>query len=508
MTARPDPRIGTELGPYRIESVIGRGGMGVVYLATHSGLDRKVALKLLTPDYADDEGFRARFLRESKLAASIDHPNIIPVYDAGEIEGTFYLAMRYVEGVDLETRLRSGPLASRETVHLLAQVASALDAAHEAGLVHRDVKPANILIASGKGVDRDDHAYLTDFGLTKHRGSQTGLTRAGGFIGTLEYIAPEQIEGKAVDGRADQYALAAIAVACLTGTPPYPRDSDVAIINAHLHDPPPSVALRRAELPAAVDAVIARGLAKKPEDRYPDCKAFVDDLRASLGVTETQDRPRPAGVRDRRVPFVVGSLLVVALVGVAGFGLASRGGAVPSASPTADLAVTSPSASVEPSPTQDAFPNSDETDLINQLPLGLRSECVRGSYKSVDSSSLSWIPTSSVDCPLAATVGANEILVRRFRGLGGDAHELLDYLGGSVRARLGDCSTSTTAYDRWEIGGADVGTVLCYTEGASGDAILYWSYDGRNAVVKATNKRGDSGALYGFFEQYARFMSP
>ncbi len=266
--------------------------MGVVYLATHTGLDRKVALKLLTPDYADDEGFRARFLRESKLAASIDHPNIIPVYDAGEIEGTFYLAMRYVEGVDLETRLRQGALTPRQSVHLLAQVASALDAAHEAGLVHRDVKPANILIASGKGVDRDDHAYLTDFGLTKHRGSQTGLTRAGGFIGTLEYIAPEQIEGKAVDGRADQYALAAIAVACLTGNPPYPRDSDVAIINAHLHDPPPSVFLRRAELPVAVDAVVARGLAKQPDDRYPDCKAFVDDLRAAFGRHRNAD-PAP-----------------------------------------------------------------------------------------------------------------------------------------------------------------------------------------------------------------------
>ena len=193
--------------------------------ATHTGLDRKVALKLLTPDHADDEAFRARFLRESKLAASIDHPNIIPVYDAGELEGTYFIAMRYVEGVDLETRLRSGPLGPREAVHLLAQVASALDAAHDAGLVHRDVKPANILIASGKSVDRDDHAYLTDFGLTKHRGSQTGLTRAGGFIGTLEYIAPEQIEGRAVDGRADQYALGAIAVACLTGEPPFPRDS-------------------------------------------------------------------------------------------------------------------------------------------------------------------------------------------------------------------------------------------------------------------------------------------
>ncbi len=206
---RPDPRVGTELGPYRIEAVIGRGGMGVVYLATHSGLDRKVALKLLTPEYADDEGFRARFLRESKLAAAIDHPNIIPIYEAGQIDGTFFLAMRYVEGIDLQRRLVSGPLDPRNATAIVAQVASALDAAHSAGLVHRDVKPGNVLLAPSQALDGSDHVYLTDFGLTKQRGSQSDLTQAGGFLGTLDYIAPEQIEGKAVDGRADQYALAA-----------------------------------------------------------------------------------------------------------------------------------------------------------------------------------------------------------------------------------------------------------------------------------------------------------
>ena len=214
-TPRPDPRIGTDLGPYRIEALVGRGGMGVVYRATDQRLGRPVALKLLAPGLADDDTFRKRFVHESQMAAAIDDPNIIPVYEAGEIDGAFFIAMRFVDGVDLESRLRAGALEPRETIHLLAQVASALDAAHARGLVHRDVKPGNVLIAAGSTLDRPDHVYLTDFGLTKFRGTQTGMT--GGFLGTLAYIAPEQIEGRDVDGRADQYSLACLAFECLTG---------------------------------------------------------------------------------------------------------------------------------------------------------------------------------------------------------------------------------------------------------------------------------------------------
>jgi hypothetical protein len=295
VTARPDPRVGTDLGPYRIEALIGRGGMGVVYLATHTGLDRKVALKLLAPDYADDDAFRARFLRESRMAAAIDHPNIIPIYEAGEVDGTYFLAMRYVAGTDLETRLRAGPLEPREAVHLLGAVASALDAAHEQGLIHRDVKPANVLIAAGRGVERVDHAYLTDFGLTKHRGSQSGLTQGGAFMGTLTYIAPEQIEGKPVDGRTDEYGLACVAFECLTGRVPFARDTDIAIAMAHLRDSPPSAAELRPELPPAVDAVLARGMAKRPDDRFPSCESFVVALRGALGVRPTEERPAVAG---------------------------------------------------------------------------------------------------------------------------------------------------------------------------------------------------------------------
>jgi serine/threonine protein kinase len=514
MTGRPDPRLGTELGPYRIEAVIGRGGMGVVYLATHTGLDRRVALKLLSPDYAEDEAFRARFLRESKLAAAIDHPNIIPIYDAGEIEGTYYLAMRYVDGIDLETRLRSGPLEPREVVHLLAQVASALDAANEAGLVHRDVKPANVLIASGKGVDRADHAYLTDFGLTKHRGSETGLTRTGSFLGTLEYIAPEQIEGKPVDGRVDQYALAAIAVGCLTGQPPFPRDSDVAIINAHLRDAPPSLHERRIEIPAVVDAVIARGLAKKPDDRYPDCKAFVDDLRAALGVTATQPRAWSSGSTTRR-RIVLGTVAVAAIILVAGGIWLVAGGAGPGASsspsPT-NIAGTSPTPGA--SPTLDAFPNGAEAALLAALPAGLGDTCERGPYNHVEADQGGATPLSSLTCLLPITSGANEVVVRRFKAVGlvGSIAFTTDAAISAIergrQLKVGDCATSTRAGGRWQVNGVDAGGMACFIDGQTGDAILYWSYKDDNILVKATNQRGDSAALYAYFQQVARFISP
>jgi len=516
MTGRPDPRLGTELGPYRIEAVIGRGGMGVVYLATHTGLDRRVALKLLSPDYAEDEAFRARFLRESKLAAAIDHPNIIPIYDAGEIEGTYYLAMRYVEGVDLETRLRPGPLEPREVVHLLAQVASALDAAAEAGLVHRDVKPANVLIASGKGVDRADHAYLTDFGLTKHRGSETGLTRTGSFLGTLEYIAPEQIEGKPVDGRVDQYALAAIAVGCLTGEPPFPRDSDIAIINAHLRDAPPSLRERRIELPAAVDAVIARGLAKKPDDRYPDCKAFVDDLRAALGVTVTQPRARPASSATRR-RILIGTVALAAIILVAGGAWLAAGGAGPGASPTpspTEAAVASSSPGT--SPTEDIFPNAAEAALLKALPDDVAATCERGPYNLVEwESGRGVTPIASLSCPRDISSGANDLVVRQFTftGLSAGAtgfttESAISNIVQRGKIRPGDCATSTRAGGRWELSGEDMGAIVCFIDGPTGDAVVYWSYTDHAILVKATNQRGESDKLYAFFLQVARFISP
>ena len=266
----PDKRIGTELAGYRILEPLGRGGTSVVYRAEHVRLGRPAALKLLAP-VLGEAGFQARFLRESQLAASIDHPSILPVFDAGEEDGFLYIAMACVDGSDLKTLLaEEGPLPLRRALRIVGQIGSALDAAHARGLVHRDVKPANILVGDG------DRAYLSDFGVVKEL-SSNGTTRTGTFVGTIEYCAPEQIEGRAVDGRADVYALACVLYECLTGEPPFHRPSEVAVLNAHLHAPPPKLPGQRGGL----EAVIAKALSKSPLDRYASCAELLGAARAA-----------------------------------------------------------------------------------------------------------------------------------------------------------------------------------------------------------------------------------
>jgi YVTN family beta-propeller protein len=290
-----DPRIGTEIAGYRIESVLGRGGMSVVYLAEHTGLKRKAALKLLTPELAVDDRFRERFVRESQMAAALDHPNIIPIYEAGEIDGVLYIAMRYVRGTDLKTLLNvEGALPPERALAICAQAAAALDAAHAEGLVHRDVKPANILLAPGPRADSPEHVYLSDFGVTKRTSSGTGLTGTGQFIGTLDYAAPEQIEGRPLDARTDVYSLGCVLYECLTGHVPFPRDSDMAVLWAHMSQPPPKVTEGKPDLPAAIDEVVAKAMAKSPDDRYPTCGELVDAAREAL--SEALSRREGSGV--------------------------------------------------------------------------------------------------------------------------------------------------------------------------------------------------------------------
>jgi Protein kinase domain len=279
----PDGRIGTELGGYRIVEPLGRGGTSVVYRAEHVRLERPAALKLLAP-VLGDSGFGERFLRESQLAASIDHPSIVPVYDAGEQDGLLYIAMACVDGSDLKTLLaHGGRLPVRRALRIVGQVASALDAAHARGLVHRDVKPANILVGP------DDRAYLSDFGVAKDLGAN-GSTRTGSFVGTIEYCAPEQIEGKAVDARADVYALACVLYECLTGTPPFHRPSEVAVLNAHLHAPPPKLERTASGVPAALAHVVAKALSKSPLDRYATCGEFVAAARSAAAERRVHRR--------------------------------------------------------------------------------------------------------------------------------------------------------------------------------------------------------------------------
>jgi serine/threonine-protein kinase len=282
------PLAGAEFAGYRIESVLGQGGMGAVYLATHVRLGRRAALKLLLPVHALDDAFRERFVRESQIAASLDHPNVVPVYDADEEQGVLYIAMRYVEGEDLGSLLRrEGRLTPERALPLIAQAASALDAAHASGLVHRDVKPANILIGAP-----GEHVYLTDFGVAKQATAQS-LTRTGSFIGTVDYCAPEQIEGRYVDGRADVYALGCVLFECLTGRPPFAKDSEVAVLHGHLLEPPPALATLRPDL-SHLDPVLAKALAKRADERYPVCSALIHALR------EATTRPRPARLATTR----------------------------------------------------------------------------------------------------------------------------------------------------------------------------------------------------------------
>jgi streptogramin lyase len=316
----PD-RIGTEIAGYRIEALIARGGMGEVYLATQSFPERKVALKLLPHDLAADRAFRERFIRESNAAASVEHPNIVPVYGAGESSGALYIAMRYVEGEDLRSLLdREGPLSLERAVGICAQIAEALEEAHENGLVHRDVKPGNILISKG------DRAYLTDFGLIRRSKLETDLTRTGQFMGTVDYVAPEQIKGEEVDGRADIYSLGCVLYECLTGDRPFGRETELATLYAHLEDePPPKPSAKRPELPPVLDEVVARASAQRPDERYATAGEFGRAGRRALeiasgkGDTATEhDR----GPLRRVIPAIGGALIALVALAVI---LATRG---------------------------------------------------------------------------------------------------------------------------------------------------------------------------------------
>ena len=280
---------GDEIAGYTLESLVGRGGMGEVFRAVDGHLARAVALKVLAPGLVHDEASRDRILRESQLAASIDHPNVIPVYAAGEADGHVYIAMRLVEGSDLRSVLRrDGRLEPARAIALVAQVASALDAAHARGLVHRDVKPSNVLIDSQQ---EREHCYLADFGITTTASDLQPVDVSQRLLGTLAYVAPEQVRGDPVDARADVYSLGCLLFECLTGEVPFVRDSDIAVVFAHLEEPPPRPSERVGELPSEIDAVIARALAKQPEDRYETCGELVDDARRALGLDEPR-RPR------------------------------------------------------------------------------------------------------------------------------------------------------------------------------------------------------------------------
>ena len=341
---------GSLLAGYRLEAQVGEGGMAVVFRARDEGLGRLVALKILAPALASDSAFRSRFIAESRAAAAVDDPYIIPVYEADEADGVLFIAMRFVQGGDLRQVLeREGALPPDRVVGFISPVASALDAAHRAGLVHRDVKPANILVDARE--DRPDHVYLSDFGVSKAM-SSVGLTGTGMFVGSPDYSAPEQIQGRAVDGRTDQYALGCVTYQLLAGALPFQGDQDMSVLLAHLSAPPPSLVSRMPNLPGAVDQVLARAMAKAPEKRYASCLDFADALREALGLTPHDPQssatapavPQPATspheipprrgfvdrlstitarIRRRRLPVLVLACAILAAAGVIPFVLTS-----------------------------------------------------------------------------------------------------------------------------------------------------------------------------------------
>jgi serine/threonine-protein kinase len=274
-------QIGSDFLGYRIEKLIGQGGMGVVYRAYDLRLKRTVALKLIVPELALDERFHARFARETELAMSLEHPNVVPVYDAGDVDGRFYLAMRLVEGTDLAALLRAeGALDPARAFAICSQVANALDAAHGKDLVHRDVKPSNVLL------DKSEHVYLADFGLTRRLEEQGAQAGEGRSVGTPAYLAPEQIDGGPVDGRADIYSLGCLLYECLTGEVPFSQDSRLAVAWAHLEEEPPNASAHNSDLPGTVDAVIRKAMAKSRDDRYPTCTALIEAGEEALELRQ------------------------------------------------------------------------------------------------------------------------------------------------------------------------------------------------------------------------------
>ncbi len=354
---------GTTVAGYRIEALIGRGGMGAVYRAEEEGLGRKVALKVIAPELAQDERFRERFLRESRIAASLDHPHVIPLYQAGDVDGLLFLAMRYVEGYDLAKLIaEQGALEPRRAVELLSQIAEALDAAHEKGLVHRDVKPSNVLIAESAG---REHCYLGDFGLTKRTGSLSGVSVAGEIVGTLEYVAPEQITGDALDERADVYSLGCVLYECLTGQSPFPRATDVALLWAHVHEEPTPPSTARAELPKELDTVLTRALAKEPGRRYRSAGELLAATRSALRLVEA---PPSLKERSRRRLFLAGAAAVALLAVAAVLGFALRGG---------DAGLSS----VSPNSVGVIDPSSNK--LVAEVPVGREPQAVTTGFGAV-----------------------------------------------------------------------------------------------------------------------------
>jgi tRNA A-37 threonylcarbamoyl transferase component Bud32 len=479
-----DPRIGTELAGYRIEALLGRGGMSTVYLAEDTRLERRVALKILAPELADSQAFRDRFVRESHLAASLEHPNIVPIYEAGESGGVFFIAMRYVRGSDLGALIaREGVLDPARSVAILDRVADALDAAHEEGLIHRDVKPANVLIGEGRG-SRGEHVYLTDFGLTKRALTEAGFTKTGQFMGSIDYAAPEVFEGRKLDALADEYSLGCVLYQCLTGHPPFERQQEAAVMYAHLNEAPPKPSGATAELPHELDDVIERALAKDPQARFDSCGELATAARNALGTPLPVEAPR-AG-RSLLVPVLAAATVSAVVVGVVLAFVLHGGGTppAPSAAPSGSVAV-----SPTPSPTVLARPFTDvERTLLARIPEPVRTDC--GPAVRLQGA------VATIDC-MDGQVSVSYSLFGSKTPMDASLEPSVQTLG----IQQGDCETDPGAVSSYTVDGQPAGRVACYR--FQGRSHIEWTDDIQ--FIYATAIRPDLADLdlFGWWVQAA-----
>jgi len=487
----------TEFAGYRIEAVLGRGGMSVVYLAEHLALGRKVALKLLAPQLAGDDRFRERFVRESRIAAGMEHPNIVPIYEAGEAEGFLFIAMRYVPGTDLGRLIQGeGSLDPSRALWIVRETASALDAAHARGLVHRDVKPGNILVVPGEGSEGRDLVYLSDFGLTKRLESGTGgITQTGQFIGTVDYVAPEQIEGKRIDARADVYALACVLFECLTGHVPYERDTQVAALYAHLGEKPPRLTVSRPDLPATIDPVVAKALSKTADGRYATCGEFATAVRGTLGSLAGE--PTPAAGRSGWSRWQAGAVAVVAalIAGIIVFWVS--GGETPGAVGAPSSPTRTGSLSPAPEPnfrTVERPLSADEKRLLTSIPEGVSVDCLPLDRAEPVQGELAALVCMTDDVEVLYELFPNRDLM----------DEALQSNANINRAPVGECATDHLAVTPYTIGGEPAGQVLCYTRaidvttgeaGGPGIRTSHIEWTDENSAIYAHAIRTDLGDL-------------
>lgn len=513
-----------ELPGYRIVRQLGRGNMGVVYLAEDVHLRRQVALKLLAPTLVDGELFRQRFNRESHNAATLDHPNIIPVYAAGEAAGAQYIAMRYVPGGDLRALLETnGPLSLEQASAVIGAVADALDAAHTQGVIHRDVKPANILIDDRNG---QEHYYLSDFGIARNVSSAGSLTSTGQIMGTIDYLAPEQVQGKPVDSRADLYALGCVLYHCLTGAVPFPRADIAALMWAHVHETPPPVTARRPDLPPHIDHIVAKAMAKQPEDRYPTGRALASALHAltadptaynnnakiSTGIPIDSPPPPVASAG------MTGTYTALAPTPARASGTTSpprrRWGLLAAGGTLALTLIAGSTIAVvkylnSRFPTQVEFPTQAERALLNQLPPALtrKNNCARNTE----------LDTASIQASVTCTPehGPDSIVFTRFIS----PQSLHDRYNTDVTTAQstsqiskdsGDCRSAETAEGTYTSkSGRASGRVLCYQD--SGSSFIEWTDESSKILGRAMqldSDYADSAKLRDWWARVANVKLP